>query len=193
MMLKIFVNPLSAAFFTAKKISTFCIIPPHWHDTGSWNPSSCKTKKLPILHSQCRRCWCPGDVMIGDHLSIFWLWFFRAIIESWYLSPNMIINQAKIWLNTLWMCYGCILWVRWRKVQNPNDMLILFEQLTFCFQIFAVELVSYLSLQYALPKSLGVARLAINVMNTLMGGEKFQPFDCEVVLLNYEYVFDAVS
>ena len=25
-----------------KNISTIYIIPPHWHDTGSWNPSSCK-------------------------------------------------------------------------------------------------------------------------------------------------------
>ncbi|XP_038059605.1 integrator complex subunit 2-like [Patiria miniata] len=35
-------------------------------------------------------------------------------------------------------------------------------------QIFAVELVSHLCLQFALPKSLSVARLAINVMSTLL-------------------------
>nr|XP_006823115.1 PREDICTED: integrator complex subunit 2-like [Saccoglossus kowalevskii] len=35
-------------------------------------------------------------------------------------------------------------------------------------QVFAIELVSYLCLQYALPKSLSVARLSINVMSTLL-------------------------
>uniref|UniRef100_A0A8C5UGN5 Integrator complex subunit 2 n=1 Tax=Malurus cyaneus samueli TaxID=2593467 RepID=A0A8C5UGN5_9PASS len=39
-----------------------------------------------------------------------------------------------------------------------------------CFscQIFAIQLLSYLCIQYALPKSLSVARLAINVMGTLL-------------------------
>ncbi len=37
-------------------------------------------------------------------------------------------------------------------------------------QIFAIELVSYLCQQFALPKSLGVAKLAVNVMATLLGG-----------------------
>ena len=41
---------------------------------------------------------------------------------------------------------------------------------TFHFQIFAIELVSYLSQQFALPKSLGIAKLALNVMSTLLGG-----------------------
>lgn len=36
--------------------------------------------------------------------------------------------------------------------------------------MFAIELVSYLSVQYALPKSLGIARLAVNVMTTLVKG-----------------------
>nr|CAG4651591.1 EOG090X0154 [Triops cancriformis] len=35
-------------------------------------------------------------------------------------------------------------------------------------QLFAVDLASHLSLQYALPKSMGVARLAINVLYTLL-------------------------
>ncbi|XP_072034600.1 integrator complex subunit 2-like [Amphiura filiformis] len=35
-------------------------------------------------------------------------------------------------------------------------------------QIFAIELVSHLCLQYALPKSLSVARLTVNVMSTLL-------------------------
>ncbi|XP_061461126.1 integrator complex subunit 2 isoform X2 [Rhineura floridana] len=35
-------------------------------------------------------------------------------------------------------------------------------------QIFAIQLLSYLCIQYALPKSLSVARLAINVMGTLL-------------------------
>lgn len=41
-----------------------------------------------------------------------------------------------------------------------------------CFspQIFAIQLLSYLCTQYALPKSLSVARLAISVMGTLLTG-----------------------
>ena len=39
-----------------------------------------------------------------------------------------------------------------------------------CFQMFAVDLVSHLSLQYALPKSLSVARLAISTLTTLLTG-----------------------
>ncbi|XP_077996243.1 integrator complex subunit 2-like [Glandiceps talaboti] len=35
-------------------------------------------------------------------------------------------------------------------------------------QIFAIQLVSYLCLQFALPKSLSVARLSVNVMSTLL-------------------------
>ena len=33
--------------------------PSHWHDTCSWNPSSCKTK--PISHSRNHGCWWPND------------------------------------------------------------------------------------------------------------------------------------
>lgn len=39
-------------------------------------------------------------------------------------------------------------------------------------QIFAIQLLSQLCTQYALPKSLSVARLAISVMGTLLTGER---------------------
>lgn len=38
-------------------------------------------------------------------------------------------------------------------------------------QIFAMDLVSHLAVQYALPKSLSVARLAINTLSTLLAGK----------------------
>ncbi len=38
-------------------------------------------------------------------------------------------------------------------------------------QIFAVDLISRLSVQYALPKSYSIARLAVNALYTLMSGE----------------------
>lgn len=38
-------------------------------------------------------------------------------------------------------------------------------------QVFAIDLISHLSVQYALPKSLAIAKLAINVMSTMIGGE----------------------
>ena len=38
-------------------------------------------------------------------------------------------------------------------------------------QIFAVDLVSHLSIQYALPKSYSTARLAVNALSTLLSGK----------------------
>lgn len=40
-------------------------------------------------------------------------------------------------------------------------------------QLFAVDLISHLSLQYALPKSLSIARLAVNSLSTLLSGMNF--------------------
>ena len=38
-------------------------------------------------------------------------------------------------------------------------------------QIFAVDLISHLSIQYALPKSYSTARLAVNALSTLLTGK----------------------
>ena len=38
-------------------------------------------------------------------------------------------------------------------------------------QAFAVDLISHLSIQYALPKSYSVARLAVNALSTLLSGK----------------------
>ena len=43
-------------------------------------------------------------------------------------------------------------------------------------QAFAVDLISHLSVQYALPKSYSTARLAVNVMSTLLSGNIFCKF-----------------
>jgi integrator complex subunit 2 len=43
-------------------------------------------------------------------------------------------------------------------------------------QVFAVDLVSHLAVQYAMPKSLSVARLAINTLSTLLGGRSLHVF-----------------
>ena len=40
-------------------------------------------------------------------------------------------------------------------------------------QLFAVDLISHLSLQFALPKSFNVARLAVNTLSTLLSGRYF--------------------
>ncbi len=37
-------------------------------------------------------------------------------------------------------------------------------------QAFAIDLVSHLSVQYALPKSYSTARLAVNTLSTLLSG-----------------------
>lgn len=39
-------------------------------------------------------------------------------------------------------------------------------------QIFAVDLISHLSIQYALPKSFSVAKLAVNSLSTLLSGTR---------------------
>jgi integrator complex subunit 2 len=39
-------------------------------------------------------------------------------------------------------------------------------------QLFAVDLISHLSLQYALPRSFNVARLAVNTLSTLLSGKE---------------------
>lgn len=49
-------------------------------------------------------------------------------------------------------------------------------------QLFAVDLISHLSLQYALPKSFSIARLAVNTLSTLLSSKNYQsiylkPFD----------------
>lgn len=38
-------------------------------------------------------------------------------------------------------------------------------------QVFAVDLISHLSVQYALPKSYSTARLAVNALYTLLSGK----------------------
>ena len=43
-----------------KHVFTISIIPPHWHDTGSWNPPLCMTR-THLVYSQYHGCWCPGD------------------------------------------------------------------------------------------------------------------------------------
>ena len=40
----------------------------------------------------------------------------------------------------------------------------------YLFQIFGIKLMSHLSCQFALPKSLSVAKLCINVMFAMVGG-----------------------
>lgn len=38
-------------------------------------------------------------------------------------------------------------------------------------QVFAIQLISHLSVQYALPKSLNSARIAVNFMNQMVSGK----------------------
>ncbi len=38
--------------------------------------------------------------------------------------------------------------------------------------MFAIDLISHLSVQYALPKSYSTARLAVNALSTLLSGER---------------------
>lgn len=44
-------------------------------------------------------------------------------------------------------------------------------------QLFAVDLISHLSLQYAIPRSFNVARLALNTLSTLLSGKNNRHFE----------------
>ena len=43
-------------------------------------------------------------------------------------------------------------------------------------QVFAIDLASHLSLQYAMPKSFSTAKLCINILTTLLGGELIEEY-----------------
>ena len=51
-------------------------------------------------------------------------------------------------------------------------------------QIFAVNLISHLSVQYALPKSYSTARLAINVLSSLLSGNWFKVLMYSIQIMN---------
>ena len=62
-------------------------------------------------------------------------------------------------------------------------------------QAFAVDLISHLSVQYALPKSYSVSRLAVNALSTLLSGRlcqcivKWFLMLCKIYLLgNYQII-----
>ena len=50
-------------------------------------------------------------------------------------------------------------------------------------QAFAVDLISHLSIQYSLPKSYSVARLAVNALSTLLSGKKISENEETATLL----------
>ena len=55
------INPLGAKIFIGNKnVSTIYIIPPHWHDKGNLNPSSCKIGTYPF---------CTVNIMGADVLA----------------------------------------------------------------------------------------------------------------------------
>ena len=50
-------------------------------------------------------------------------------------------------------------------------------------QAFAVDLISHLSIQYSMPKSYSVARLAVNALSTLLSGKKISENEETATLL----------
>ena len=67
-------NPFRAkCFIWNKHVSALCIIPPHWHDTGTWNPSLCTLTLMRglsyfslTLQGQYHGWWCPGALHRQD-------------------------------------------------------------------------------------------------------------------------------
>ena len=72
-----------------------------------------------------------------------------------------------------------LIWLRYSNALHLN-WFTLYSSL----QIFAIELVSYLGQQFALPKSLGIAKLALSVMSTLLGGKNTCKCMCVVFILS---------
>ena len=72
-------------FFSKQKhkhVFTISIIPPHWHDTGSWNPSSCKTKSC-LFHI--------ANIMAADDLATQGTW-----APSQYLIRRLYVRSRKV-------------------------------------------------------------------------------------------------
>ena len=81
----------------------------------------------------------------------------------------MDLEMERLW--QLQNNYPTLIWIKNEYSSIPSlfhDTLVPFS----LSQVFAIELTSHLCLQYALPKSLSVARLAINVMSSLITGEE---------------------
>ncbi|EGV98908.1 Integrator complex subunit 2 [Cricetulus griseus] len=72
-------------------------------------------------------------------------------------EDNLLCNLREV------QCLICCL-LHQMYIADPNIAKLVH------FQIFAIQLLSHLCIQYALPKSLSVARLAVNVMGTLLTG-----------------------
>ena len=64
----------------------------------------------------------------------------------------------------------------WLYFDHVNSYILIMNNKTWkcffliIFQIFGIQLLSQLCKQYALPKSMGVAKLAINIMFSLLSG-----------------------
>ena len=85
-----FLNPLHAKFFRGNKnILTFYIIAPHWKDTVSWNPSSCKTRTFLFYIV---------NIMAANYLAM----------QGDRASASMIFNMLN-WINSVPACYGLII------------------------------------------------------------------------------------
>ena len=88
-------------------VFTLYVIPPHWHDTDSWNPSSSKTR-THIFHSQYHGCWCPDDARsqaISNH-AIYYVepdWFsphtlrVNHNLQGHYTDTRTIIPSTSLW------------------------------------------------------------------------------------------------
>ena len=87
------VNPLNATFSEEQKlIFTSYVISPHWHDTGSRNPSSSKTRTY---------LFCIVNIMGADVL----------VTQGARASAAMILTLLN-WINSVPACYGLTHWGR---------------------------------------------------------------------------------
>ena len=101
------VNPNPSEFILGSmKISAFSIISHHWDGTGSWNPSSRKTRIWSSMF----------NIMVADDLAT------QSITRRWALGANHGINQSlhrTFWFQHLesFVIYQKLCWV---GIEEPN-------------------------------------------------------------------------
>ena len=92
-----------------KDVSAIYIIPPHWHDTGSWDPSSCKTRTYLFYKVNVK----DADVLVTQGL--------EASVTMIFTGWTGII-RARTWrVNKL------IAWTKWPTFCRGHFQQILFE------------------------------------------------------------------
>ena len=99
----------TTAIYWAYTVFTFKVIPPHWHDTGSWNPSSSKTRTY-IFYIV--------NIMAADDLVTQGA---RASATMIFILLNQINSVPACWGLTPWLLRDATIIIAQTKISQPFD------------------------------------------------------------------------